>query len=734
MRKLMVFLLTAVICLSCVTIQADAVSTDESTQSAAVLNMMGAIEGDGSGSLGLSGTLTRAEFCKIAVVVMGLSKNVKQYAGYTIFPDVPSSNWAAGYVNLAVRSAGVMSGYPNGKFGPNDTITYGQVITVLMRMLGYTSTDVGNKWPDNYLEKADEIGLTSGVSLSADSGITKGDVAVLFVNLLNTEINNSSKKYMETISGATVIGDVFLVSANAETDSGAKGAVKIAGTKNAAYLPAGSVPESLVGAFGSLVLNSAGKAFAFVPTNSGKTVISTVQSATASYIRCADGTKISMTASPAFYANGESSSYADAWISISGGMLVSAYYTDGGTVENVLVTSGASSDGNVTVVTSDSYAVPESTAVYINGNPAAASDIVKYDVISYDDAYGVCSVSRRAVTGRYDSAYPNGENAETITVLGREFTVLDSAVDALAGFTVGSSVTLLLTTDDAVAGVVPSWAVSRTNYGVVKSLTSSSATVELTCGVIASGEVSNVSGDIGVGSLVTVGAYEKATLSLSPVYATTSGYLNLSDGTLGGVTLSKAVTVYECVGTSGVTKISLTDIPGTTVDSSKVKFAAFDSSGKVNLLLLNDVTGDRYTYGVIKNGIKTETVSIFTVTNATTTLTNGDGSLIVIGSTSLNDGTYCGVASSVSGTLAGYATLTAVPGVSRSGFKEGTDGTLYVSTSGGLIPVSDSVQAYIAATDAWTTLAHARSYSDNLTVYYDRTPSAGGSVRVIVAN
>jgi hypothetical protein len=77
MKKLFAFLLAAVLCCSQLTIPVAASSdtmSDRTTPAVSVLSMMGAIDGDGSGSLGLSGTLTRAQFCKIAVVVMGLSK------------------------------------------------------------------------------------------------------------------------------------------------------------------------------------------------------------------------------------------------------------------------------------------------------------------------------------------------------------------------------------------------------------------------------------------------------------------------------------------------------------------------------------------------------------------------------------------------------------------------------------------------------------------------------------
>ncbi len=47
--------------------------------------------------------LTRAQFAKMAVVMLGKKGAVGQYQTYTIFPDVRADHWAAGYINLAVR-------------------------------------------------------------------------------------------------------------------------------------------------------------------------------------------------------------------------------------------------------------------------------------------------------------------------------------------------------------------------------------------------------------------------------------------------------------------------------------------------------------------------------------------------------------------------------------------------------------------------------------------------------
>ena len=491
MKKLLTILLTAAICLSCLTFvtpQASAATQDETNTAASVLNMMGAIQGDGSGTLGLDNTLTRAQFCKIAVVVMGLSNKVSQYADYTIFPDVLATDWEAGYVNTAVRYAGIMSGYADGKFNPDKIITYAQAVTVLVRMLGYSDEDVSAGWPYGYLDKADELGLTDGFSMSSGSSITKGDMAILFLRMLNTEVNGSTQTFMETISGATVVKNVFLVSANAETDTGLSGAVKVAGATSGTYLPVNSVPDELLGLYGSLVLDSTGKALTFVPASTGKTVVSTIKSAEAGYILCTNGLEISMTGSPVFYLDGESASYSSEWINLSSGMSVSVYYTDGGTAAYVLVMSAASVAESIIVVTGDSYSLPASASVYINGEEASASDIIKYDVIEYDEDYNVYNITRKHLVGRYESATPNVSTPETVQVLGSEFELLDSAVSSAMKYDAGDTVMLLLTSNNKVADMVSLYK-SNINYGVVKSISSASVTVTLLNGITVSGSL-----------------------------------------------------------------------------------------------------------------------------------------------------------------------------------------------------------------------------------------------------
>lgn len=64
-----------------------------------------------------------------------------------------------------------------------------------------------------------------------------------------------------------------------------------------------------------------------------------------------------------------------------------------------------------------------------------------------------------------------------------------------------------------------------------------------------------------------------------------------------------------------------------------------------------------------------------------------------------------------------------------------------LTTNSMILPISDQVQIYNEATKTWYTakdgghpenLQQALAFSDDLSVYYDKTPETGGKVRIIV--
>ena len=67
--------------------------TDEATaQAAEILRQLGVVDGVGGGKFNPAGNLKRAEFCKMAIVMMGIEDLEPGYRNRTIFTDVSSKH------------------------------------------------------------------------------------------------------------------------------------------------------------------------------------------------------------------------------------------------------------------------------------------------------------------------------------------------------------------------------------------------------------------------------------------------------------------------------------------------------------------------------------------------------------------------------------------------------------------------------------------------------------------
>ena len=111
------------------------IQSPELAQTAAVLEDLGIMEGDKTSSFAPQRQLTRAEFAKLLVSAFGIT-DVTAYKNFTVFPDVPNSHWAAGYINAAVKHAdlkkmGIIHGYADGTFQPDKAVSYGEACTML---------------------------------------------------------------------------------------------------------------------------------------------------------------------------------------------------------------------------------------------------------------------------------------------------------------------------------------------------------------------------------------------------------------------------------------------------------------------------------------------------------------------------------------------------------------------------------------------------------------------------
>lgn len=234
------------------------------------LRLMGVLDGYGDGTFRPDRQLTRAQFCKMASYAMGAEDELGLYNTITVFPDVKPSHWAAGYVNMAAKGKEIIAGYPDGKFYPDRTVTVGQAVTILLRLLGYQEDKIGGVWPDSYMAMGAIVGLTDGITASGNSALTRGQAARLFVNLLRADsAGEGGVQY--TLSEETELLSV----------DGSTGQMRTSGETYTMAHPVAST--SLIGARG-YVVSMGGKALTFLPVAGGN-----AGTASAAIVLYADG-------------------------------------------------------------------------------------------------------------------------------------------------------------------------------------------------------------------------------------------------------------------------------------------------------------------------------------------------------------------------------------------------------------------------------------------------------------
>ena len=738
------------------------ISDSEVALAAATLQGFGVVDGTGGGSFAPNGTLTRAQACKLIVGVLGLSSQVSTYARKTLFSDVSPSAWYNGYVNLAY-SKGMINGYGNGTFGPDDPITYGQLATIALRLLGYTSAEIGSVWPLDYTAFADDLGLNGSLTLTANQSLTRGQAAVLLANTLRAK-TASGQDYYQTISTVKSTTEAVLMDVSA-TYGGSTGllmAYALDGSGIQYYTQANAQSDALAGCVGVLLFDGSGRVVGFVPESTDYLDLK-ISSATATTLTAASGTSYRISSGAKVIAAGEVYPYASTGylqLNNQSGRTVRLFYDDSGAVSYLYLTGGTSSSSQAVVASSASASAlarslgiaGSSYQITKNGVSADESAIAANDVAYYDAASGTLRVSDYRVTGFIESASPSVSAATGITVAGCTFEVLESAWDTLSGFQIGSRVTLLLTDDNKVAAV--SSGLSAEMLGV---LSTDGRSVTLTgSGAVLSAQTMSYD-DSALGSLVRVSASSVSTLYCSKLTTGSYGKLDLDGRTLGSVSLAPACAVYEWDGSGyvyslegeeGTASYDLTAIDWTdTLPSAYVSYAHTNSAGQIDVLLLNGVTGNAYQYGRLTLYTEQEGIrlgasggsSLGDTYNTAATLTNSDGTtskyLCTIGASA----DYCGIAlsryDSTYSRIVKVQTLSRVSADADDFYLSG--GVWYAETGGAEYRVSDTVQIHIADTDLWLSgedgLASILADGYDLTLYYDRAPSAGGQVRIIRA-
>ncbi len=143
------------------------------------VNNMGSrmvVFGDNNGNYNPDNNITRAEFATIIIRALGLTPGT----GESGFDDVASTDWYCGYVETAA-GYGIITGYPDGSFGPDDTITREQAMVMIARAMKITGLEVNltdseiNELLGTYSDGATAMDYAkTGIAACIQTGIVSG--------------------------------------------------------------------------------------------------------------------------------------------------------------------------------------------------------------------------------------------------------------------------------------------------------------------------------------------------------------------------------------------------------------------------------------------------------------------------------------------------------------------------------------------------------------------------------
>lgn len=390
------------------------------------------------------------------------------------------------------------------------------------------------------------------------------------------------------------------------------------------------------------------------------------------------------------------------------------------------------------------------TAVYRNGVPTTIESLRADDVYYVHTKMRALYIYDQKITGLVTAVMPSASAPSSIMVSGKSYALSTSEAvfqfSHLGSYKVGDFVTLLLGTNQSVVNVKPYDATQETKFGTVTDKRVLSYTdmagnrvnttlveVVLTDGVV--NEYPSPSVVLNNGDLVSISTLENGLKFEKMSTKTLTGVFDFDAKTFAGYKLSQDIRIIEST-LDQATIVFGNALHKTTLRSGDVRYFALNDQGEIEHLILSHVTGDLNEYGLITS-----------VDEVTTVIPSG---MLGVPDTIRTTGTYSYLASGVPGVLVKELLL----GLSEGGAlilrNESTVNTL-LNLSGTSVEIysnitavsnsksysiSDSVQVYERIDGDYYPSSLA-SVSDatyyRLTGYYDAGFSAGGKIRIIIA-
>ena len=500
-----------------------------------------------------------------------------------------------------------------------------------------------------------------------------------------------------------------------------------------------------IGMQGDMVIKNKKDMLCFVPNNSVMDKYVVYSMLNNSIIGYHNGTmsQIDVKDTTTCYKDSQVSTYAAVKSSMEMGDVVKVKYDSSGNVDYVIYEKG-SMEGPIKVTGSDmvsNYIKNSSTQVMRDGNKTTSSEIQMNDVIYYSSELNMVLAYSTKVTGIYESASPSRDQPNSITISGKEYTVEGvqafNDLSSSGPFRYGDTITVVLGKSGDVAGVVTSQtSASTTQHGYVVSY--GKKNFNNNDGTTYSSNYISIVGTDGI-------TYEYATESDCSSYVCgvvkvsfengktkvtrvsssggISGRVDADNMKIGSQKLAQNCRILDTLGsqtsdTPLYKAIYAQRLDGVEIQSSKVRYYVKNAQNEITDLILINVTGDFYSYGVVTGGSDKTYYSV-DVDGTSYQMVRSSGAYVF---------EPCKVYMSGSGLKYSSALK------SRGSITKLTQSMATISNIE--YKLSDKVTVYERTIDSKfnkISINDAINGNYSLTAYYDKAEDEGGRIRVIIA-
>jgi hypothetical protein len=377
--------------------------------------------------------------------------------------------------------------------------------------------------------------------------------------------------------------------------------------------------------------------------------------------------------------------------------------------------------------------------VYRNGSLVKAAAVQNYDVIYWNAAMNTVWAYAKKVTGPIQAIEPSGAAPTSVTVAGRTYSIETStasyALSDLGEYHLGDTVTLLLGRSGGAAAVADVSASAGEKVGIVTAVTKSTFP-DGSGGTYTAQTVTLLATDGQTYQYQTKGGAQKG----SVVRATVSGkggevtLRGLGGGSISGKVSADGAKLDKYSFAQGAEILDVSDrrgavvypsrLAGLTLDRGQVRWYSLNAQGEIEAMILNDVTGDAYQYGLLTHFDEqgegmTKYYSYtydlagvsYSLPSTTTRFRVSSGPIQILGDPASPDRLY-----SLTAANAGQVV-----------------GSQFIAGSQ-KYTLSDQVLVYEHRDGRYylSSLARAEESGGSITAWYDKAESAGGRIRVLI--